>query len=135
MQGASVEDNEHKELESREPEVQSARASNAIFRDGKTITRVEVVLPRWRDVFHSKLCQATSQPPLVEQHGPPDTVSSDGDVPQTPEHDVIKLQPIEDSNPELDKVSVYSPADLARAIQQMRNVSYQATLIGPLFLR
>ncbi|RPD55119.1 hypothetical protein L227DRAFT_313929 [Lentinus tigrinus ALCF2SS1-6] len=93
-----------------------AAISNTIIREGKTLARVEVVLPRWSDVLRCKLHQARSQP----RHPPPLDAPNTAAVNFSDGVD-IKMEPCEDSKPLSAELERHDAAHVAWAIQDMRH--------------
>ncbi|KAI0717605.1 hypothetical protein C8T65DRAFT_737930 [Cerioporus squamosus] len=98
---------------------------DVIVRDGKTLARIEVVLPRWSDVLRRKSRLARSAPPHMEEQlpAPLGRVSREGSqVAQQPD---VKMEPVEDTHLTLTNAGLErhnpAPAEVAEAIQEMRN--------------
>ncbi|KAI0688367.1 hypothetical protein C8T65DRAFT_589581 [Cerioporus squamosus] len=97
---------------------------DVIVRDGKTLARIEVVLPRWRDVMRGKSRQARSEPRHMEEQLPTHSGGMSREATQAAEHPGVKMEPVEEHPSRIDAEPQRhnpGPAEVAQAIQEMRN--------------
>ncbi|KAI0717604.1 hypothetical protein C8T65DRAFT_641122 [Cerioporus squamosus] len=95
------------------------------MRDGKTLTRIEVVLLRYKDVLRRKSRQARPEPRHVEEQLPAHLGGVSREASQVAEQPDAKTELVEDSNSNLPNTDVQrhnpGPAEVAQALQEMRN--------------
>ena len=94
-----------------------------IIRDGRPLARIEIVLPRWRDVLRHKLRQATSQPRHRTVNSSDLSGTTNEASEQTTDDVGIEMDPDEDSRVPMAEPEQHNAARLAGAIQDLRNVS------------
>ncbi len=96
---------------------------DVIVRDGKALAKIEVVLPRWKDVLRRKSRQARSEARHMEEQRPAHRGGMGREATALDEQSGVKREPVED--PQFRVLEKYNPGpvEVAQAIQEMRNVS------------